>query len=107
MNRFQGIAQTAGVNSGSKTNLWYSFNDGLVHWVSIDTELWYYDGTPTEIANQFAWLKADLAAVNRTETPWVIAMGHKVRACASARRRPAEKRRGSWHTRESAGVSLR
>jgi hypothetical protein len=77
VNRFQGITATAGKHSGSNTNLWYSFNDDLVHWVVIDTELWYYSGTDEEIANQFAWLAADLAAVDRSVTPWVVAMGHK------------------------------
>ena len=27
-------------------------------------------------AEQLAWLKQDLAAVNRTQTPWVIAFSH-------------------------------
>ena len=74
--RFYGT-YTLADNSNSTNPLWYSFNDGLVHWVSVDTELWAYGGTPAEIAAQYEWLAADLAAVDRSVTPWVIAYGHK------------------------------
>ena len=29
------------------------------------------------LANQLAFMKADLAAVNRSATPWVVALVHK------------------------------
>lgn len=67
----------AGRSSGSNSSLYYSFDDGLVHWVGIDTEMWSYGGTPAEIKAQLDWLAADLAAVDRTKTPWVIGFGHK------------------------------
>jgi hypothetical protein len=72
-------ARALGVNSGNAgddANRWYSFDDGLVHWISVDTELWS-SGTPAQIAAQAAWLAADVAAINRTRTPWVLAQGHK------------------------------
>ena len=50
--------------------------DGLVHWINVDTELWSY-GTQAQIDAQLAWLNADVAAVNRSRTPWVLAQGHK------------------------------
>ncbi|RYG57137.1 hypothetical protein EON66_01105, partial [archaeon] len=77
INRFAGIAATAGALSGSNSNLWYSYNDGLVHFVVIDTELYTEGGTPDQIAAQLQWLQNDLAAVDRSVTPWVIAYGHQ------------------------------
>lgn len=63
-------------NPGADAARWNSFDDGLVHWVQIDTEIYSY-GTDAQIAAQKAWLAADLAAVNRTKTPWVLSQGHK------------------------------
>ena len=63
-------------NTGDDSNRWYSFDNGLVHWLNVDTELYSY-GTPAQIAAQKAWLAADVAAINRTRTPWVLAQGHK------------------------------
>jgi hypothetical protein len=49
---------------------WYSFNLGPVHFVAISTEV--YDFAEWEIARQYRWLEADLAAANanRTLAPW-------------------------------------
>lgn len=58
---------TLAKQSGSDSIFFYSYNHGLVHFVHISTE-----HTPAE-----AWLEADLAAVDRKATPWVIAVGHK------------------------------
>jgi hypothetical protein len=79
--RFYGLGKTAGARSGSNSSTWYSFNDGLVHFVFVDTELWAYDGkyAPKDIAAQQAWLEQDLASVDRSKTPWIIAAGHKQR----------------------------
>jgi hypothetical protein len=74
-------ARSLGANSGNAGEdgaRWYSFDsaDGLVHWINVDTELSSY-GTAAQIAAQRAWLAADVAAINRTRTPWVLAQGHK------------------------------
>jgi hypothetical protein len=74
--RFSGLAWAVG-RSNSTTTRYYSFNEGLVHWVAIDTEFHYYGGTADQIEAQYAWLRADLAAVNRSLTPWIVAFGHK------------------------------
>ena len=76
--RFAAVSQL-GASSGSGSNLYYSWTDAAVgaHYVAIDTEMWSYGGTPAEIAAQGKWLEADLAAVDRAATPWVIAYGHK------------------------------
>ena len=73
--RFPGLGVVAS-NSASASGQWYSFDDGLVHWVALDTEIWFY-GTAVESANQLKWLKADLAKVDRSKTPWLLAYGHK------------------------------
>jgi hypothetical protein len=75
---FEALAE----RSGSGNMLWYSFDDDLVHFVTIDTEIYHYcSGTATlckaQIQEQIDWLTADLAAVDRSVTPWVVAVGHK------------------------------
>jgi hypothetical protein len=51
---------------------WYSFDAGPVHFVMVNTELPLQPTTP-----QWAWLVRDLTAVNRSLTPWIVAMGHR------------------------------
>ncbi|KAG9526876.1 hypothetical protein KCV07_g542, partial [Aureobasidium melanogenum] len=66
-------------------NMWYSYDHGMVHFVSVDTETDipnapdadYPAGPFAPSGQQVAWLKADLAAVNRSVTPWVIVFGHR------------------------------
>ena len=65
--------------------MWYSYDHGMVHFVSVDTETDipnapdadYPAGPFAPSGQQLAWLRADLAAVNRTITPWVIVFGHR------------------------------
>lgn len=80
--------------TGGTGNFWYSFDHGMAHFIQLDTETDLGHGFigPDEIggsANEGAspvnttmnaqteWLAADLAAVNRTKTPWVIVAGHR------------------------------
>lgn len=51
---------------------WYSLDVGLVHLIGLSTEHDFGEGSP-----QLAWLAADLAAVNRSRTPWLIAGLHR------------------------------
>ncbi len=64
----------------SPTNAhWYSYNVGLVHYVMVSTEaFFFYNGA----AAQLAWLEADLAAVDRAATPWLIVAGHRSIYCS-------------------------
>jgi hypothetical protein len=102
-----------GNESGGVSNFWYSFDYGLVHFVSLDGETDYANSgespfvadlsgnetTPKENETyvtdsgpfgyingsykinenyeQIQWLAKDLAAVDRSKTPWVIAMSHR------------------------------
>ena len=73
--------------SGGTGNFWYSFDYGMTHYVQFDTETdlghgligpdspqgGTEDSGPFALANvQANWLAADLAAVDRSKTPWVV-----------------------------------
>ena len=103
-----------GPESGGVGNFWYSFDYGLTHFVSIDTETdfanspeypfiaetdgktnkpaenetYVTDAGPfgnidnddyknNEAYEQYQWLAKDLAAVDRTKTPWVVVNAHR------------------------------
>ncbi|XP_010532805.1 PREDICTED: purple acid phosphatase 23 isoform X2 [Tarenaya hassleriana] len=57
--------------SGSNTNFYYSFDAGGVHFVMLGA---YVDFNRT--GAQYEWLKEDLARVDRTVTPWLVAAMH-------------------------------
>lgn len=65
--------------SGSNTNMWYSFDYANVHFVSIDTETDYPKApfNVSDFGDQLAWLEQDLAKVDRSVTPWIIVGGHR------------------------------
>jgi hypothetical protein len=98
------VATQAHNNSGVG-NMWYSFDHGMhspmdsfdvalfadftkgmAHFVMLDMET-DYAGYPEEsfdpiqfgeyLGQQQDWLAADLAAVDRLVTPWVIVFGHR------------------------------
>ena len=73
--------------SGAVNNMYFSFDYGLVHFISIDTEV-NNDAGPERpgtllnagpFGNQLAWLQADLkkAAANRATVPWIFVAGHR------------------------------
>lgn len=51
---------------------WFSFDHGPIHFVHYSTEHAFQPGSP-----QHDFISADLAAVDRTLTPWVIVGGHR------------------------------
>lgn len=72
--------------SSGVLNMWYSFNYGNVHFISLDTETGY-PGANEEtryimpcggFGDQLSWLENDLieANKNRDKRPWVFASGH-------------------------------
>lgn len=74
-----GTTTTSSSNSvPSNTSRYFSVDLGLVHLVALSMN--GYNGvdkcTSKCNAEQLAWLNEDLAAVNRTKTPWVVAMSH-------------------------------
>lgn len=76
--RFASIAENAGRLSGSGTNMFYSLNDGLTHFIFWDTEAFWTQPVDSQTA-MINWLRADLDAANaaRSQTPWIVALGHK------------------------------
>ena len=52
--------------------LWYSINMGPVHFLQISSEQNFSAGS-----EQYAFILADLKAVDRAVTPWVIAGFHR------------------------------
>lgn len=63
-------------------NWWYSWDSGLVHFVALSTEVYTNADYYSMVVEQYAWLETDLAAVNRTKTPWVVAHGHRPLYCS-------------------------
>jgi hypothetical protein len=64
-------------NSNTGNNIFYSFERGLTHFLVFSAEAYLYARSEVFLANQLAFMKADLAAVDRTRTPWVVALVHK------------------------------
>ena len=76
--------------SGGLENFWYSWDHGMVHFIQFNTET-DFDNAPDQPGGegnenagafapngtQLAWLEADLASVDRSTTPWIIAAGHR------------------------------
>ncbi|ORY28956.1 Metallo-dependent phosphatase-like protein [Naematelia encephala] len=74
-------------------NFWYSYDAGMVHIVFLDTETDLggnltgpdeIGGSELEFSGPFGaaneqvnWLKSDLAAVDRSVTPWVVVFAHR------------------------------
>ena len=52
-------------------NTWYSIDVGSVHWVTLSNYHAFSAGSP-----QYNWLKADLAAIDRSKTPWLFVNTH-------------------------------
>jgi hypothetical protein len=75
--RFHAVTLNAGANSGSGNNIYYSFTQGLTHFIVFSAEAYAHSQSADFLANQLAFMKADLAAVNRSATPWVVALVHK------------------------------
>ncbi len=76
--RFASIAENAGVNSGSGTNMYYSLDDGLTHFIFWDSEAFWAQPLDSQ-TSMINWLKADLAKANanRAAVPWIISLSHK------------------------------
>lgn len=64
--------------SGSGSPLYYSFNMAGVHFVMLGSYTDYDEGSP-----QYRWLQADLAAMDRSVTPWLVAAMHKPWYCSN------------------------
>ncbi|KAK9458416.1 Metallo-dependent phosphatase-like protein [Dipodascopsis uninucleata] len=80
--------------SGGVGNFWYSFDHGMVHYVFLNSETDLgngligeddVDGPENMYSGPFGsyeneqvdWLEADLAAVDRVKTPWIVVTAHR------------------------------
>lgn len=70
-------------NSGSQ--LYFSYNVGPVHFVSISTELYFYSKyySNEHILQQYKWIERDLqqAQKDRHIRPWIVVYGHRPLYC--------------------------
>lgn len=94
-NRFSMPGQASG--AGDNSNMWYSFDYGIVHYVVLNSETDFegapeqapltpdypnfeagpFGGQNSNTPTQTQWLQSDLAAVNRSVTPWIIVGAHR------------------------------
>lgn len=74
------LPASKGVLATPWNNHFMSYNVGLVHIVSMSTEAFFF--YPAAVAEQDAFLEADLSAVDRAVTPWVIVFGHRSIYCS-------------------------
>uniref|UniRef100_A0A0G4HXW2 Purple acid phosphatase n=1 Tax=Chromera velia CCMP2878 TaxID=1169474 RepID=A0A0G4HXW2_9ALVE len=71
--------------SGSGNRRWYSFRLGLMKVVMIDTDVWIYLGSMRYLEEQWRWMDEELGRTNRTETPWVVVIGHRAMYCTKTK----------------------
>jgi hypothetical protein len=77
--RFASVADNAAKNSGAGSNLYWSIDIGLTHWIFWDSESWW-SSSIGEQQSQLNWLQQDLAKANanRANVPWIVAGAHKL-----------------------------
>ncbi|CAJ1073764.1 acid phosphatase type 7 [Xyrichtys novacula] len=72
---------------GNTESLWYSWNLGSAHIISLSTEVYFYLEFGLELLfKQYEWLMKDLEEANKPENravrPWIITMGHRPMYCS-------------------------
>ncbi|XP_072168114.1 acid phosphatase type 7-like [Diadema setosum] len=75
-------------NYEKSENLWYSWNIGPAHIVSLSTEVYFFlEFGFHQIFEQLSWLEKDLEEAtkpeNRAVRPWIITMGHRPAYCTN------------------------
>jgi len=69
-------------------SLYFSFNIGPVHFVSVSSEVYFYDDPINRSRAQFDWLVADLKAATtpaaRQQRPWIIMYAHRPMYCSNS-----------------------
>ncbi|KAM4696394.1 LOW QUALITY PROTEIN: acid phosphatase type 7 [Rhinophrynus dorsalis] len=73
---------------GSTEGLWYSWDLGPAHIISLSTEVYFYLKYGKElVAEQYKWLQKDLQEASspssRSQRPWIITMGHRPMYCSN------------------------
>ncbi|XP_066983960.1 acid phosphatase type 7-like [Macrobrachium rosenbergii] len=75
-------------NTNNSWSLYYSWNMGPVHFIGVNTELYYlFTYFFGRLQNQYEWLENDLKEAtkpeNRAERPWIILYGHRPMYCST------------------------
>ncbi|CAG5023618.1 unnamed protein product [Parnassius apollo] len=75
---------------GPRESLFYSFDLGPIHFVSVSTELYYFLQYGLKVLdNQYQWLQEDLSEANKEENrrirPWIVLYGHRPMYCSNLR----------------------
>ncbi|CAH0386051.1 unnamed protein product [Bemisia tabaci] len=69
---------------GDSQSMYYSWNMGPVHFISIDTEAYYFDFI--RLVQQYEWIRSDLKEAaeheHRIVRPWIITYGHRPMYCS-------------------------
>jgi len=77
-------ARFGGSMPGRQEDMFFSFDLGPVHFVSISTEFYYYlNFGVSQVVRQYEWVERDLASVDRAKTPWVVLYGHRPMYCTN------------------------
>lgn len=66
----------------SGSSRWYSFELGPVHFTMFDTDAYGFDEVAYVLEEQYRFIQADLAAVDRDRTPWIVLMSHRPMYCS-------------------------
>jgi hypothetical protein len=70
--------------SGSQSNRWMMWAVGPVTFVSLDPDAWIYPLVYPLLDEQYAWLQAAMARVDRAATPWVVFLVHRAAYCTKS-----------------------
>eukprot|EP01065_Artemidia_motanka_P048366 TRINITY_DN776_c0_g5_i1.p1 TRINITY_DN776_c0_g5~~TRINITY_DN776_c0_g5_i1.p1 ORF type:complete len:575 (+),score=204.51 TRINITY_DN776_c0_g5_i1:93-1817(+) len=105
-----GSALGAGMHGGgrvgtpSRTSRFYSVDVGLVHFVSLDLNVYYFSQEAAWRQPQLDWLKADLeaAAKNRDAVPWIVCGSHYPMYCTSDSLANGKHQDGQGETEEDS-----
>lgn len=67
-------------------NHYYSYNTGLIHWVTFDFD--FYASNPSLVPAMLKWLEEDLktANENRDQWPWIVFMNHRPLYCSNTQK---------------------
>ena len=81
--RYRQVFHMPGNQIHDASNLYYSFTLGLIHFIIYNAEFLFLDTPESEKTHQ-NWLISDLQAANsrRSETPWIVLIGHRPLYCS-------------------------
>ena len=77
---------TKTMNGEAPNNWFFSWDDGLVHWVTMNSEIYFESAQQAQhsVEDQWKWLEQDLikANKNRENVPWISVQAHRSIYCS-------------------------